>query len=679
MAPVLLENSCPLVERTNRVRVGAVEHLATVTAEVHQTDVPQHLEVLRNGRLAKIELLDDVADVTFLRRQVGEDVAALNFSDGVEDVRCRRSTGHESELYSHYGICQFITSDLPALRALPAPPASTARRVRDDTGVKETAALARGRDAFEREAWSEAYEQLLAADAAAPLGPADLERLAAAAHLVGEDAASIDALTRAHQEFLEQGDAIAAARNAVRLAFSMFERPAVQAQATGWVARARRLFDECGTDCAEHGFLLCAEAFMKVRTNDPIGAGSLFARAVDVGARFKNRDVLALARHGQGRVLLFQNRTAEGLAILDEVMVSVTCGEVDPIISGVVYCSVLSACHDLFDLRRAKEWTTALSAWCEAHPDMLFRGECLVRRSEMLQLEGAWDEALAEAEQACARLGARSHPRDAGTSPYRAAELHRLRGEFDKADELYRRASQAGRNPHPGLALLRLAQGQVEVAAVAIRHELQQRRTSASRAETLRAGVEILLAANDAAAARSAAEELTRTANAIDAPFLRASSYAASGAVALAEGDAASAMAQLRDACAIWRELEAPYELARARESTGLAYRQLGDEEGAQLELEAASETYERLGARPDAARVVALSTASLPDVHGPLTGREVEVLRLIAAGKTNRTIASELAISEKTVARHVSNILTKLDLPSRSAATAYAYSRNLV
>jgi DNA-binding CsgD family transcriptional regulator len=542
-----------------------------------------------------------------------------------------------------------------------------------------TAALARGRDAFQRQAWSDARTWLAQADRETPLEPEDLERLAAAAFLVGEDAASIDALTRAHHGFLQRGDPVPAARNAVRLAFTMFERPALQSQATGWVARARRLIDECAIDCAERGFLLCAEAFMKVRSSDPAGAGTLFAQAADVGTRFKDRNVLALARHGQGRVLLFQNRTAEGFAMLDEVMVSVTCGEVDPVISGVVYCSVLSACHDVFDLRRAKEWTTALTAWCDAHPDMLFRGECLVRRSEMLQLQGAWDEALEEAEQACARLHERSPARDAGISPYRAAELYRLRGDFPKADELYRRASQAGRNPHPGLALLRLAQGQVEAAAVAIRHELQEKRSPAVRAETLRAAVEILLATKDPVAARSAAEELTRIASAVNAPFLRASSSEAEGAVALASGDAGAAMTLLRDACAIWRELEAPYEIARSRELTGLAYRQLGDEEGAQLEFEAAAETFERLGARPDAARLASLITAPSPDVRGPLTGREVEVLRLIAAGKTNRAIAMELAISEKTVARHVSNILTKLDLPSRSAATAYAYSRNLV
>jgi DNA-binding CsgD family transcriptional regulator len=539
--------------------------------------------------------------------------------------------------------------------------------------------LTRGRDAFQREAWSDAFALLAQADREAPLEADDLDRLGTAAFLVGEDTASIDAMTRAHHSFLERGDVIRAARAAVWITFAMFERPALQAQAMGWLARARRLFDECATDCAERGFLLCAEAFGRVRANDAAAASALFGEAVELGARFKNRDVLALARHGHGRVLLVQNRIAEGFAMLDEVMVSVTCGEVHPIISGVVYCSVLSVCHDLFDLRRAKEWTTALTAWCDAHPDVLFRGECLVRRSEMLQLEGAWDEALAEAEQACARLHARSPVRDTGTSPYRAADLYRLRGEFQKAEDLYRRASQAGRNPQPGLALLRLAQGQIEAADVAIRRELQEKRSPAVRAEVLRAAVEILLAANNASAARAAADELARTAAHIGAPFLRGASAAASAAVAIAEGKASAAVALLRDACVIWRELEAPYEIARVRELTGLAYRQLGDEEGAQLELEAAVDTFERLGATPDASRVTSLLTVAAPEPHGPLTGREVEVLRLIAAGKTNRAIATELAISEKTVARHVSNILTKLDLPSRSAATAYAYSRNLV
>jgi len=219
----------------------------------------------------------------------------------------------------------------------------------------------------------------------------------------------------------------------------------------------------------------------------------------------------------------------------------------------------------------------------------------------------------------------------------------------------------------------------MEAACVAINHELQERRSPAIRAAVLRAAVDILIAAKNVAEARGAAEELGRLASAINAPFLRGSSLEASGAVALASGDGASAMAFLREACAIWRELEAPYEIARTRELTGLAYRQLRDEEGAQMELEAAAEGFDRLGAAPDAARLAALMNVVPAVQQGPLTGREVEVLRLIASGKTNRAIAAELTISEKTVARHVSNILTKLDLPSRSAATAYAYSRNLV
>jgi len=257
--------------------------------------------------------------------------------------------------------------------------------------------------------------------------------------------------------------------------------------------------------------------------------------------------------------------------------------------------------------------------------------------------------------------------------------LYRLRGEFQKADDLYRRASQAGGNPQPGLALLRLAQGQLEAAEMAIRRELQERRSPAARAGILRAAVEILLAAHDITAARGAADELANSAARVDAPYLRGASAAASAAVVLAEGQASAAVALLRDACAIWRELDAPYEIARVRELTGVAYRQLGDEEGARLELEAAADTFERLGAKPDAQRAAAVPIASSADAKGPLTGREVEVLRLIASGKSNRAIAEDLAISEKTVARHVSNILTKLDLPSRSAATAYAYTRNLV
>jgi DNA-binding CsgD family transcriptional regulator len=296
-----------------------------------------------------------------------------------------------------------------------------------------------------------------------------------------------------------------------------------------------------------------------------------------------------------------------------------------------------------------------------------------------MQLHGAWQEAIDEAQRACERLTDPSGQPGAGAAYYQQAELYRLRGEFEKADEAYRRASQAGRKPYPGLALLRLAQGQADAANVAIRRVLQEVRAFKMRAQILCASVEIMLAGHDLPAARSASGELTLIAGQLDAPFLRAASAQASGAVALAAGDVSGAVAWLRDAWTIWQELDAPYEIARVRALMGLAYRQLGDDDGAQMEFEAAAETFDRLGAAPDAARMAGLLTPVSPHPSGSLTGREVEVLRLIATGKTNRAIGAELVISEKTVARHVSNIFTKLDLSSRSAATAYAYSHKLV
>jgi DNA-binding CsgD family transcriptional regulator len=540
--------------------------------------------------------------------------------------------------------------------------------------------LARGRAAFQRDAWSEAYAQLASADSLATLEPEDLDLLATAAYLVGDDAASTHALTRAHQGYLERGETVRAARSAFWLAFAMLNRPAQQAQAGGWLARARRLLDESAQECVERGFLLCLFAFQRVGTGDFTEAHTAFAEAAQIGARFKEPDLIALARHGEGRVLLRMNQTADGLAMLDEVMVAVTSGEVGPVIAGVVYCSVIGACQDLFDLRRAKEWTTALAGWCAAHPEMVpFRGQCLTLRSELLQLQGAWQEAIAEAQRACTQLTDPAGQPYAGVAYYDLGELYRLRGEIKKAEEAYRRASQFGRKPDPGLALLRLTQGEVETADTAIRHVLQETRAVRSRVHVLRAAVEIMLASHDLTAARSAAEELAGIASGHDALFLRAAAAQASGAVALADGDASAAVGLLRDAWTAWRELDAPYEVAQVRTLLGLAYRRLGDNDGAQMELEAAQEAFDRLGAEPDATRVAALLAPASPPVSGGLTGREVEVLRLIATGKTNRMIATELSISEKTVARHVSNIFTKLDLSSRSAATAYAYSHKLL
>ncbi len=379
-------------------------------------------------------------------------------------------------------------------------------------------------------------------------------------------------------------------------------------------------------------------------------------------------------------MLLRQRRTAEGLAALDEVMVAITCGEVGPMVAGVVYCSVIGACHEAFDLRRAQEWTDALAGWCAGHPDMVpFRGPCLVRRSELMLLHGAWPESIEEARRACERTTGSAVQHDAGAAQYQLGEVHRLRGEFEQADEAYRRAAGAGREPDPGLALLRLAQDRPDAAAAAIRRALERPHGPRVHVDVLRAAVPILLGAGEAEAAARAAADLAELARATDTPFLAAAAAMAAGAVNLAGGDADAAVASLRQAAQGWREIVAPYELTCGRALLGAAYLLRGDEDGGRMEFEAAQEAFERLGAAPDAARMAERLAHWSARPTGGLTGREVEVLRLVATGRSNRAIGAELSISEKTVARHISNIFTKLDLSSRSAATAYAYEHKLL
>jgi DNA-binding NarL/FixJ family response regulator len=547
--------------------------------------------------------------------------------------------------------------------------------------VGSTHTLDSGRAAFDSGAWADAFAGLTAADAQIPLEPEDLDRLSTAAFLIGDEDASVHARSRAHAGFLERGQHVQASRSAFWLAFDLAGVPDQQAQAAGWLARAQRLLEAVKEPCVEQGWLHCAAARQRVAEGDVAAAHALFTQATEIAERFGSPDLMAMARHGQGRTLLGLNRIREGVSLLDEVMVAVSGGEIAPIVAGAVYCSVISACHDLFDLRRAQEWTTALHGWCASHPDTVpFRGQCLIRRSELLQLHGAWPEAFGEAQQACDRLTRSSRPRpEAGAAFYQLAELHRLRGDFAKADEAYRLASRAGCNPYPGLALLRLNQGQPDAADASIRVALQERRNQRSRVLLLRAAVEIMLARHDVAGARAASDELVVLADRINAPFLRAVASQARGMLMLAESEARQALDALHTARTAWESLDAPYELAQVRVLIGLACRQLGDHDGAHLEFDAAHDAFERLGATPAAAAVAALTAPQSTPTSTNLTGREVEVLRLIATGATNRAIAGRLNISEKTVARHVSNIFTKLDLSSRAAATAYAYEHRLL
>jgi DNA-binding NarL/FixJ family response regulator len=544
--------------------------------------------------------------------------------------------------------------------------------------TKAAEELERGRASCTRGAWSDAYEAFSSADRSAPLGAEDLELLATSAYMLGREDEYLTVLERAHHLYLDAGETLRAARVAFWVGMILMLGGA-QGRGGGWIGRGQRLVERHGEDCVERGYMLMPLAFQREAMHELEAAAGIAGEAAAIAERFGDRDGFALAVHAQGHFLVRAGRVVEGLALLDEAMVAVTAGELSPMVSGIVYCGVIKGCQAAYEPRRAQEWTAALTRWCERQPDMVaFSGRCHVHRAEIKQLEGSWSDALEEAQSATRRAALGDHRGALAEAAYVQGEVHRLRGGFGAAEQAYRQASRYGREPQPGLALLRLEQGNLDAAVAAIRRVLDATADAADRVRLLPAVTEIMLAAGDVQAARAACDELAELATGHDVGILSAIVAQTRGAVALAAGDAGAALVALRQAWRAWEDINAPYETARVRALMAVACRALDDEEAAALELEAARRVFVELGAAPDVARLDALAGGAIGE-SGGLTARELEVLRLVAAGRTNKAIAAELVLSERTVDRHVSNIFTKLGVSSRAAATAHAYEHRLL
>ena len=532
-----------------------------------------------------------------------------------------------------------------------------------------TELIGRGRAAFADRDWAAAYAALREIADEARLDAEDLERLATAAYMLGRVPEMVDGLERAHHAYLEAGRELPAAKTAIWLGINLAITRKM-GPAAGWIARGQRILESTDEDCVERGYLLFPRFFRHEAAGEFDQAIELAGRTAEIGRRFGDADLVGLAMHAEGRALVKVGRAEEGLVMLDEVMVSVTGGELSPVVTGIVYCSVIEGCFEVQEVRRARDWTAALSAWCDGQPDLVaFTGQCLAHRSEIMRLEGSWDDAYAEAEKAHER---KARGLIAAQAHYQQAEVLRLRGDQAASDTAYTRVTESGGDPQPGLALLRLDQGDVEAAAAGIRRAEAEAASAIDRVRMLPAYVDIMLAAGDQAAADTGCAELDGIASQTRVDLHLAAAAYATGACQLATGAPADGLPSLRRALRIWNELDVPHEAARTRMLMAAGLDGLGDTDGAQAERRAATALFARLGAG-------ALDGGpATRDRHG-LTDRELEVLQLLTTGMTNRAIAVELVLSERTVDRHVSNIYVKLGVSSRAAATAYAYEHQLV
>jgi ATP/maltotriose-dependent transcriptional regulator MalT len=533
--------------------------------------------------------------------------------------------------------------------------------------------LVQAREAFDRGEWVMAFARLRAAD---DLDAPDMMALATSAYLVGDVDEAVRALQGGYQKMIKNGDSLGAVRFALWLALILNLRGEV-AIGGGWVARAQRFLESEPSDLPERGFLLIHEFYQQLGRGDFGSARETAARVVETGRRFNHPDLIAQGLMSQGLVMIDASRVPEGLALFDEAMIGISAGEVSPIVAGVVYCSMIEACQEVSDFSRAASWTIALTKWCDTQPGLVpFTGQCSLHRGQIMRLRGAYDEAIAEFDLAQRRYQAWGTPAPAALALTEQGDVLRIQGRFDEAEAAYRQAAELGYEPQPGQALLWLARARAPAAITAIQRLLAEVQTPVHRSRLLPAAVEILVAARLVDQAREHSNELSEIAAMFGCSAIEAMAAYAAASVHLACGETEQALGTARTSRRLWSALGSPYEATMARVLMARAMRELGDEDSATTELAMARKAFAELGAAPVVQEIDRLQKRARP---GGLTDRELEVLRLVAEGRSNPDIARVLVLSHKTVERHLSNIFTKLDVPSRTAAAAYAHEHGLM